>query len=296
MFKLVIAAQSMSEMKSKIREAAEFHGVIDNIKAEEAMTESEELGYQPAGKPNPTNDFPSFPAGAQPGFVVPASQTDGISGDEEKEYDSRGIPWDDRIHSSTKSKTKDGSWRYAKGVDRELAKQIEDASRSASLASNNGQQSASVPPYPGPGSQAGGQTSGHASVGSVAPSMTPPPIPLAPAAVAVPVFQQPVPTPQLVVAPPVQASQPAPAAPAQYENIPIPQNTTKPAHSFETFRANFIPVLAELIRSQAITQEYVEQLKQHFQVAEIWDVKSDDAKARDLFENFCAHGLITKVG
>lgn len=44
----------------------------------------------------------------------------------EAELDAAGLPWDERIHSSAKTKTVKGFWKYLKGVDREvLVPQVE---------------------------------------------------------------------------------------------------------------------------------------------------------------------------
>lgn len=41
------------------------------------------------------------------------------------EVDSAGLPWDRRIHSSAKSKIKDGTWKKLRGVDDALVAQVE---------------------------------------------------------------------------------------------------------------------------------------------------------------------------
>lgn len=53
---------------------------------------------------------------------VPAHQTLPIVGTvsttgNEGEFDSAGMPWDERIHASTKTKNADGKWKKRKGVD-----------------------------------------------------------------------------------------------------------------------------------------------------------------------------------
>ncbi|MBK1709833.1 hypothetical protein [Marichromatium gracile] len=45
---------------------------------------------------------------------------DGDSG-----VDARGIPWDERIHSSSRARTADGAWRRKRGVDPALVERIE---------------------------------------------------------------------------------------------------------------------------------------------------------------------------
>jgi len=56
---------------------------------------------------------------------VPYVPTGGI------ELDSRGLPWDHRIHSSTKNKCKTGEWKNIKGVDKDLLSQVEAELRTA---------------------------------------------------------------------------------------------------------------------------------------------------------------------
>ena len=41
--------------------------------------------------------------------------------------DKRGMPWDERIHASTKTINADGTWRNKKGVDKELLASVEAA-------------------------------------------------------------------------------------------------------------------------------------------------------------------------
>jgi len=40
-----------------------------------------------------------------------------VAGGNEGEFDSKGMPWDERIHAGTKAKNKDGSWKAKRGVD-----------------------------------------------------------------------------------------------------------------------------------------------------------------------------------
>ena len=47
---------------------------------------------------------------------------------------------------------------------------------------------------------------------------------------------------------------------------------------------------------QKINAEYLQLLKRHFGVTELWDLRKDDAKCFELFNGFIENGLITKVG
>lgn len=63
----------------------------------------------------PTPDAPSAPAGA----TSPAA------------VDKNGLPWDERIHSGSKEKNKDGSWRQRRGTEPDYVTQIENELRAA---------------------------------------------------------------------------------------------------------------------------------------------------------------------
>lgn len=43
------------------------------------------------------------------------------------ELDCKNMPWDARIHAKAKTKNKDGSWRYKRGVDKNLVTEVEAA-------------------------------------------------------------------------------------------------------------------------------------------------------------------------
>jgi len=64
--------------------------------------------------PPPPVPQPGFPANT----AVPQSPN-------LAEVDSKGMPWDARIHSSSKAKVADGSWKYRRGVSDEEVKRVE---------------------------------------------------------------------------------------------------------------------------------------------------------------------------
>lgn len=79
-----------------------------------------------------------------------------------------------------------------------------------------------------------------------------------------------------------------------YDDVTVPQST-KPAHSLESFTSNFAVVLANLLREKKIDEDYVNSLKVHFQVTELWEVLGDPVKLSEFFNSLCDFGLITKV-
>jgi len=79
--------------------------------------------------PAPTTAFaPPVPTPPNAAVTVaPPTEAPAVSG----EYDSKGMPWDGRIHAATKAKVSDGSWRYRRGCDEAVIKQVETEIRSA---------------------------------------------------------------------------------------------------------------------------------------------------------------------
>jgi len=72
--------------------------------------------------PPPPTPRPAFPANTA------APQSPNLA-----EVDSKGIPWDARIHSSSKAKVADGSWKYRRGVSDEEVKRVEKELRGDSM-------------------------------------------------------------------------------------------------------------------------------------------------------------------
>jgi hypothetical protein len=62
------------------------------------------------------------PASVEPAPTAPAAQTSHVNG---VDLDKHGLPWDGRIHASTKRKNADGSWTSKRGVDSALITQVE---------------------------------------------------------------------------------------------------------------------------------------------------------------------------
>lgn len=75
----------------------------------------------PPAPPTPVQTLPDPPSvDSSPPLEFPS--TPAI---EAPETDARGLPWDVRIHASTKAKTKPGDWRTKRGVDPALVAQVE---------------------------------------------------------------------------------------------------------------------------------------------------------------------------
>lgn len=138
----------------------------------------------------PTPPAPPVPAPASAPTAPAAGTTPASAG----ELDSRGFPWNERIHSSTKARLQDGSWRQMRNIEVKspgLVAQVEAEQRA----------------------QGYGKVSAPAA----------PPVPAAPAAPVAP------PVPQTPAAPPVPPVPPTPAAAAPVAP-PVPTDSSgKPA-------------------------------------------------------------------
>jgi hypothetical protein len=74
---------------------------------------------------------------------------DAIEG-EATELDASGLPWDERIHSSSKEKNKDGTWRSRRNLDEATKKKIEKQLRATTTApaADVATNTAAIPPAP----------------------------------------------------------------------------------------------------------------------------------------------------
>lgn len=179
-----------------------------------------------AGAPDPTTAFAQTAAITPPPAApaAPPTAPPAASG----ERDSKGMPWDGRIHASSKAKVADGSWRYKRNVDDAVIAPIEAEIR-ATLAAP------------------------AVAVGGAAPAFGAHP------------FQQQPEQPAPVVAPPVAAAPVAPPPPAAPVAVPVAPATgitppdATPAMTYATLMASLPPkiVSGELTASQM--QEACEQ-------------------------------------
>lgn len=298
MFLITVKAATMFELRAKLLEAANSMSKSTGRKIEK---DPEELGYEPvdeithdsaeplaAPATPPVTAMPTFHAIPQAAPVVTAmptyqSNTPGASpqlavvpkAEEKSEppaVDARGFAWDSRIHASSKALNKDGTWRTRRGVTDDQVRELQ-----AQTGKPTSEPAPYIPPVP---------SSPMALPPTTPPAWNPPPVQWAP-----PVPQAP---PQ--VAPPVPLA-PAPVAAPMYQNIQTPPaEVQKPAHTLETFKDKIIDTFVSLLSSGKIDQHYIEALKAHFQVKEIWDVKDNPAQLQEIFENFVGSGLITRIG
>jgi len=79
--------------------------------------------------PEPTAAFAPPAPTAVPAAVPAAPPTVALA-----EVDSKGLPWDGRIHASSKAKVADGSWRAKRGVDPAMVTTVETELKGAAAA------------------------------------------------------------------------------------------------------------------------------------------------------------------
>lgn len=198
-----------------------------------------------------------------------------FAGDES--YDARGIPWDARVHSASKEKVTDGSWRKRRGVDDATKHQVEASLPRRTQTVNVGAGLPVQPTFPPTNTLATPEISPTTEGVGTAPI----PTPVQPVAV-VPFGATPMTGTQAV---------------QQYTNIPMPPpDETKPAHTLQTFKANFGPTISELISKGKITPEYMQRVVSFLGIKHIWEAMSNDVQLGQIFDNFVEMGFITKVG
>jgi len=92
-----------------------------------------------------TPEIPALPEGAATSPIVEETPSSGI------ELDSEGLPWDSRIHSSSRGKIANGTWKLMRGVDPALVEQVKGELRGAPAPKSHyliDQPGVAIPPIP----------------------------------------------------------------------------------------------------------------------------------------------------
>lgn len=136
-----VMAREAAAATAPIEAAARAVEQVEQVEAPafdvEEIEEVEQLAELPPPPP-PTNG---------PAATIHALATAGV------ELDSDGFPWDHRIHSSTKSKLKDGTWKLLRGVDQGVVDSIraefrQNMSAAITVAPTVATPAAALPPAP----------------------------------------------------------------------------------------------------------------------------------------------------
>jgi len=134
------------------------------------------VSLAPSPAPIPPAATPA-PEDSAPAAAAPTSPAVGV------ERDSKGLPWDERIHASTKTKIASGEWKAKRGVDDALVATVEAELRAMSAPVEG------VPPAPVVITGADSQDPAAVFGGAAAPTplpIAPPAAPSVPAALAAP--------------------------------------------------------------------------------------------------------------
>lgn len=131
----------------------------------QALTPAAAFGAAPTP---PTASAPVAAVSAPAPAMNPAPAQSGV------EVDTNGLPWNAKIHSESKAKNQDGTWRYRRNTDKALIAQVEAELRAAmGLPAPTAAPAPNVPPVPTPPASP-----------SAAAAPVIPPIPTAPGSVA----------------------------------------------------------------------------------------------------------------
>lgn len=226
----------------------------------------------PAGEPSapivPPPPVPSAPPAAAPSAsvlpVIPAG-----------DVDKHGLPWDERIHSGTRVKNADGSWRQRRGVDAELVKTVENELRALmALPTRPGITLGSADFLDAAGAMAPEPSSSNATT---SPAPTAPPAPPVPAPAVAP-------TPPAPVASAPIAS--APAGAAEPGNVPPPPVPAPPTSAPATAPIPSPPVPpAPTAAEPAAPLTFATMLR-----------KVTDALAQNKIKETDVHAALEKIG
>ena len=274
---LTVTGNSFQEVKEQLRgligELNELEGKID-VATTRTASQTEQIAKGnldgiPTGDPAHAikQNVVKFPI--TPEINTSVAQT--ASPGEDLGVDSRGLPWDERIHSGNKEKGKDGVWRRRRGVDPTFEKQVE-----AELYAAAGKTSPTqVKPF--------GSMSPEQYQQAVQPA-APAPMPTTEHRAALPVGADLLSSAQIPATP---APTFAPPAPVQV----LPPNTFTP----ETFRNNLVTVLNDLAAAGKINHDWINAQKQMFNGKDVTQWSENQASCNSLFEAFVQWGFVNKL-
>lgn len=95
-------------------------------------------------------------------------------------FDTEGYPWDARIHSETRNKNADGSWRVRRGVDKDLLAAVRLEFKNGAANAQELAEDAAPTPTPAAPAFGGDLPQGAAPLEPAAPAAPPPVAPVAP--------------------------------------------------------------------------------------------------------------------
>lgn len=288
MYQVTVKGRTLSELKIAVRDIhseltsgkSPVNGLEKDLTTNDVffsdkptmeLAEDEVEIQSPYSDATPAQIAPDIAAALAPP-VAPAHITQAVAPVAEvadgEGLDAEGLPWDKRINTDSKMKIKAGSWKIKRGLDAAVVAQIKAELKQAIHLQAN--------PIAIPAAPINAATPAVAMVPEVIAPVAPP---VAVAPVALPVAAV-APTPLTVTGPPIVA--------------PIAPPMVQGGHTLASFKANMAMTIGTLITEGKLTQDYVNTLKAHFSVAEIWQVS--EAQMEEMFTTFVSHSIISQVG
>lgn len=223
------------------------------------------------------NDYLSSTAGGAPTSVgtsdtAPANT---VSDDDDNAvpsadapaFDKAGIPWDKRIHSSSKATNEDGTWRKRRNLS-----DVTYAAVMAELTQTTAGTAPSTPPTPPASPGPAGDVGGSAPTIPAAPAVPAPPPANAPAIPTAPAAPAPaVPTPPA-------APVPVPAAPAVETVTPPP-----PAAQGGMLFKDFMPKVSDAIKAGRFSNDDLSRWLADWGLANVGQLTTDPAKTEQFY-------------
>ena len=120
MYQVTVKGRNLEELKQAVTDIAKE--LNSNVKLIKGLSKDlDEMYDEPqVEQVAPVQEIKQ----AEPVAVATPVKTE-VTVDNNQELDVRGLPWDERIHSTKKGKNADGSWRNRRGVDKDLLAQVE---------------------------------------------------------------------------------------------------------------------------------------------------------------------------
>lgn len=120
MFQVSVRAKSLKELRSEVGNLYnQLNQKLDGPGPTQTKTEVEAKLAEKENIQNPE------PVQEEPKAATLVQQEEAPAPAQSSELDARGFPWDKRIHSAKKTKSKDGTWRYRRKIDQELIDKVE---------------------------------------------------------------------------------------------------------------------------------------------------------------------------
>lgn len=94
---------------------------------------------------------PSPPSAPSPAAAAPSTNAPAAPPVSSADLDKNGLPWDERIHASSRAKIADGSWRMKRGVQQHVVEEVEAQLRGQTHGSAAAEPAAPAAPAAPPG-------------------------------------------------------------------------------------------------------------------------------------------------